>query len=297
MEAERAIEVISVDPGLTKHAICRLSSSGYKYEKLASGQWQKTPQFTILQWELWDLKNKIRYSVQPESWRVTTSKFENTGACVEQLYEMNHNLRCIVAQAQWLFEADAQGELPPLVSELQCGHIKNGEQDVYCIAHLLACEIYETDKRQGRTRRIVNGARKYGLPSDGKLKYDERKKRSVEITRALLRLTGKRDALTFLDLVWTAQKRDRPGKTPQEHDLCDALLLGLQYCTTEWEKREKARDNARPMGAEADGEAPPPLECINLFDSEEDAELKPRKPRRKPGEAAAAKPKKARKPK
>ncbi len=191
-------------------------SGGWRYERVGE-QWQKVPQFDILAWEMWDLKRKLRWALDRETWRVATSKYENTGVVAEELYRMNHNLRGIVADAAWLFARDAQGALVPLVSELQCGHIKNGEQDVYAMAHLLACEIHETDLRNGAGERlIVNGARKYGLPSDGKLSYEGRgrKKRAVEITRALLRQCDQRDAITFLDLLWSAQKRDRPGRTP-----------------------------------------------------------------------------------
>ena len=172
MEGEQpAIERIGVDPGLVHHAICRLAFSGHKYEKRSSdGQWCKTPQFEIRAWELWDLKRKIRYSIGDE-WRVHTSKYENSGACVEELYRMNHNLRGIVASCDWLFERDAQGRLVPLVSELQGASLKGGELDVFVMAHMLACEVYESDKRHDarNERAIVNGAKKYGIASDGKL--------------------------------------------------------------------------------------------------------------------------------
>lgn len=285
------IECIAVDPGLVHHGICRLRFHGYKYTKEGT-QWVKTPQFTILAWELWDLKRKLRYSISTDGeWRIVTDKYENRGKCVDELHRMNHNLRGIVASAQWIFERDAQGKLVPLVSELQGAALKGGELDVFVVAHLLACEVYETDRRTSSSneRPIVNKARKYGIPSDGKLKYDERKRKAVEVARKLLTQVGKQEALTYLDLVWSAQKRDRPG-TPQEHDLCDAFLLAMQYCTDAWEERERGRDNARPVA----DDAPEPIECITLFDSEEDADLKPRQKRRQPGEART--PKKARKP-
>ncbi len=77
--------------------------------------------------------------------------------------------------------------------------------------------------------------------------------------------------------------------------MCDAFLLALQQCVTEWEAREKAHDNARPADAPDDDE----IQIIQLWDSEEDDDLKPRKHPRKPGELGekASKPKKTRKPK
>jgi len=298
----REIRCIGVDPGLVNHAICRIAFRGFEYRRAAqdgapAGALTKVPLFDILDWELWNLKRKITYR-NDGTGRVRTNKYENTGTVSEELLPMGAHMNQFVRDAAWLFEKDEHTQqLVPLISELQCGHVKRGNTaEVYAIAHLLPCAIRANDlcNQDGHTRRIVSGARKYGIRRDEKagrtpqeeaLIYQRHKQKSEEVGKALLTLLGHKQWLTFLNLIEMAQKRDSPNKkkAPQVHDLTDALLLALHWAVQEWEAAERALDTART--------APPPPVQICIFDDEEDDLLEERIKRKR--KAPAPKSKKA----
>lgn len=228
---------IATDPGTVNHAICQLAFSGYKYVADKSGQLVKMPQIRILNWELWDLKRKIKYSAN-ENYGVITNRYDkpNNNAPNDSYISLSENMAHFVADSPWMFEPyssalyadDGESVIPAIVTELQCGVIKNGELEVVLMSYELPTCVKTIDiTRQRMDRQIVSRARKYGIPSDGSMTYAQRKAKSDEVGRSLLRALGLHKWLDYIDALLKARKRDIPHKPAQSHDMFDSLLLGI----------------------------------------------------------------------
>lgn len=231
---------IATDPGTVNHAICQVAFSGFKYVTDKSGQMVKMPQIRILNWELWDLKRKLKYSAN-EKYGVTTNRYgsPNNNTPDDSYVSLSENMAHFVADSPWMFESyqsalyaeEGESVIPAIVTELQCGVIKNGELEVVLMSYELPTCVKAIDITRGRMdRQIVSRARKYGIPSDGKLTYSQRKAKSDEVGRALLRMLGMHKWLDYIDNLLKARKRDVPHKPPQSHDMFDSLLLCLAAC-------------------------------------------------------------------
>lgn len=260
MKENRAI---GNDPGEVHNCWCDLSLHGWKFKEaerrkegeapidsplfvaanVTAPSFVKVPCFTIHHWEHWDLKRKIKYSADA-NWRVHTDKYENRGEKKESLVAMTTNLVQMIGATDWLFP-EAPAPLVPFIREVQAGPIKQHQMKSECLATATKDEIHALDKEheRGNERFFGLAARKYGLPNDGKLEYEGRKDESEAICRALCRLTGHPEYEHYLDLVILAQKRDCPGFTAKVDDMTDAMLLALQHCVVEDERRQKAFDN------------------------------------------------------
>lgn len=237
------VRVIATDPGTVNHALCHLAFSGYRYETNKSGQLVKMPQIRILNWELWDLKRKLRYSAN-NKFGVVTNRYgeSNKNAPNDSYVSLSENMAHFVADSPWMFDTyrsalygdDEVGEqcVPAIVTELQCGVIKNGELEVVLMSYELPTCVKALDiaLHQRLDRQIVSRARKYGIPSDGALTYKERKAKSDEVGHSLLRMLGLHGWLDYIDNLLKARKRDVPHKPPQSHDMMDSLLLAVASC-------------------------------------------------------------------
>jgi len=281
-QRQQPIEAVGVDPGEVHHAIAHVAFYGYRYERRDSGDTVKTPIFEIRHWEHWDFKRKITYRTDDE-WRLKTNKYENLGENHGDLLYQGQSLAQFVVSADWLFERAESGELLPIVKELQPGHVLNHELNCYVISHLLPCAIRTVDLQRGlgNARAVVHAARKYGLPNKGEKDYEQRKEKAEEICRRLCLETGHAEYNTYLDLIVAALHRDYaqgPKSQIKIHDMCEAFLLALQHCTQEWEKREKADDNAISVH-----EVPRQTTATTIFDSEEDDNLDEKAPKARKG--------------
>lgn len=223
---------------------------GFDYKKDESdGQWVKIPKFDILNLELWDFKRTITYGYNEEKHCMVRNRYgaPNQNRPVDDMMHISENVAKFIGTKDWLFESYRStffnnGEsdvFPAIVTELQCGQIKNHEYDVLLVSHILPWSIRAVDHTRNKTREIVSRARKYGIASDGKLTYNERKAKSEEVGRALLKIVGLTKWTIFINALKAARKLDTPGKTPQVHDVFDSLLLGLYYCIEKYEELEK----------------------------------------------------------
>jgi len=242
---QHEVQVIGTDPGVVWHGICHLSFWGHKLIKDEKEEWVKVPLFKILNWGLLDLKRTITYYKSPNSASVVINRYgePNGNKPVDDLLHLGNNVSRFTANEEWiytpyrslLFNNGEEDVLPPIVTELQCGFIKNHELDVVMVSHILPWAIKNVDRAKGiESREVLNRARKYGFANDGELDYNERKAKSEEITRNLLKLTGMTKELNFLNALMAARKRDIPNskKPMQCHDVCDAFLLALEECQT-----------------------------------------------------------------
>jgi hypothetical protein len=234
------VRTIGVDPGSVHHALCQMGFRGFVLAQSEDGEFIKTPDLTIERWELWDLKRLLRYKAGADAVLVR----ESLGVAQPMGdTSLSENMALFVKATPWLCEPDETGALVTLSTELQCGHIKNGQLDILLLSHLLPCAMRTLDG--AAPRRVLSAARKYGIPHDGALSYDGRKARSVEIMSNLLRLRGEQRWLDFLDAVKHQQRIDYPKRWSgdpnhdQVHDLTDAALLALQTCIDTLAEREK----------------------------------------------------------
>ncbi len=271
------ITCIAVDPGIVHHAIIRMSISGFEYKfDPRSHARIKIPIFEVEYWEHWSLKHKITYRADKD-WKLKTNKYEGDNESTEDKIRWHENLANFVASADWIFEKGADGKLVPLVTEVQCGYIKNEEIDAYTISHILPAIIKCNDitRGLGGDRLIVNSAKKYGIPSDGSLSYTERKRMSDDVTYNLLKETGKKRETNYLNLTLLAMKRDSIPRVKTD-DMSDAFTLGLEYLARQWELREYNEDNSIQLEDN-------PVRVV-IFDEEEDEKLLTQKQRvrRKP---------------
>lgn len=261
---------IGNDPGEVHNCWCDLSLQGWQFKQaerrrdgdapidsplfaapgVSEPAFVKVPRFTIHHWEHWDVKRKIKYSADA-NWRVHTDKYENRGEKKETLVAMTTNLVEMIGATDWLFP-EAPAPLVPFVREVQAGPIKQHQMKSECLATATTDEIraHDTEHGRGGERLFALAARKYGLPNDGKLEYEGRKEESEAICRALCRLTDHPEYEKYLDLVILAQKRDCPGFTAKVDDMTDAMLLALQHCVVEDERRQKAIDNGQAVAVE-----------------------------------------------
>jgi hypothetical protein len=249
---------IATDPGTVNHSIIRVAFSGYKYVTDKNGQMVKMPQIRILNWELWDLKRKLRYSAN-EKYGVTTNRYDspNNNAPNDSYVSLSENMAHFVADSPWMFESyqsvlygeEGENVIPAIVTELQCGVVKNGELEVVLMSYELPTCVKAIDITRSRMdRQIVSRARKYGIPSDGKLTYAQRKAKSDEVGRSLLRMLGMHKWLEYIDNLLKARKRDVPHKPPQSHDMFDSLLLGLASCDELYHNLLKLLEDSVKMG-------------------------------------------------
>lgn len=274
----KQVQCIGTDPGLVHHGICRLAFFGFAMIKDDDGGWTKMPQFKILNWELWDLKRTLSYHAHPTNHTIVRNKYNalNDNKACDDILHMCGNVSHFVSSKEWLFETyrsplhDDGGSdvLPPLVTELQCGQIKNHEWDVFLVSHVLPWCVKTVDHTKGlHDREILSRARKYGMMNDGELTYNERKAKSEEITRALLKMAKMQYWINFLNGAGAARRRDIPGKTPQVHDLCDAFLLALQSAIQMYEELEKNNKGPSLSPPYSSLIPPTPNTAITLFDS------------------------------
>ena len=235
------VRVIGTDPGLTNHGICHLAYYGEKLIKDESGQFIKMPLFKILNWCLWDLKRVISYSQNPQTMAIVRNKYTSTNnnQPLESLIHLGDTASLFGSSHEWIYETyrsalygkGTEDVLPAIVTELQCSMIKNHEIEVTMVSHILPWVIKSIDRSKGvDTREVLSRAKKYGIPSDGTLSYNERKAKSEEVTRSLLQMAGMNKEICFLNALKAARKRDVPGKPPQAHDACDAFLIALEEC-------------------------------------------------------------------
>ncbi len=279
-KAPPSITLIAVDPGIVHHAIIRLRSRGFIYKNNPkTNQLMKIPDYDILNWEHWDLKRKITYRMLPNG-TLKTSKYGGNNEPTEDKIEWHANLALFIASTDWLFEKDENGKLVPIITEIQPGYIKNEDVDVYTISNIFPSIVKSHDIKYHNChdREIANGAKKYGIPSDGSLSYRGRKDKADEITFNLLEVTEKKEAITFLQLVPLAQKRDVPDKYQyyKTDDLSDCHGLGLEQCARRCEELDKLDDNATKIEED-------PIR-ITIFDDEDDdalLDMKTRKKKRK----------------
>ncbi len=250
-------EVIGVDVGYRNFAICKIRFEGLRYNRETM---EEMPIFTVTHMEMWDLMNSrcLRNSQSDggklEIYRIPYSLINPTNIN-QWLCSLNHFLN----RSPWIFEKYSETEdspliLPRVTVENQCGHIlknknkkkyrHNGEEDKYDgydmfrIGAAVETSIHMRDLcdegpdfKKLLTRVIGKSALKYGIKSDGSLKYPVRKEDSIEITRALLKELGMHNWLVYLDsLLDMKQKID---------DICDAILLALQVAVTEYELKVK----------------------------------------------------------
>lgn len=271
------ITCIAVDPGIVHHAIIKMSLSGFEYRQdPITRVMVKIPKVKIHNWEHWSLKHKITYRGDGE-WKLKTNKYNGDGTSTDDRIAWGENLANFVSSSDWLFDKDSEDKLVPLVTEVQCGYVKNEEVDAYTIAHMLPCAIKTVDiiKGLGSGRPIVNSAKKYGIPSDGSLSYSERKRKSDDVTYNVLNVTNHRNEVNYLNLTLLAMKRDSIPRVKTD-DLSDAFTLGLEYLAREWELREYNEDNSIKLEED-------PVR-VTIFDEEEDVKLLTQKQRvrRKP---------------
>jgi hypothetical protein len=271
------IILIAVDPGIVHHAIIRILFRGFKYKNdTKTNQLVKIPDYDILNWEHWDLKRRITYKMLPDG-TLKTSKYGGNNELSEDRLRWDENMALFIASADWLFEKDEYGNLAPIVTEIQPGYIKNEEVDVYTISRQLTCAVKSHDIKYHncQDRKLINAAKKYGIPSDGSLNYRGRKDKSDEVTFNILEVTGKKEAITFLQLVPLAQKRDVPNRYEyyKTDDLSDCHGLGLEQGARICEERDKLDDNAIELEEE-------PIR-ITIFDDDEDEALLDMKIRKK----------------
>ncbi len=249
-KSRKQIRTISCDPGTVHFGVCHLAFYGFDYtQDEESKEWTKIPNFEILNWELWDLKRKISYGYDEERHCMVRNRYgsPSQGKPVEGIMNLAENLTEFIGTKEWVIESYTStfydnGEtdvFPAVVTELQCGQIKNFEWDVFLVSHIFPWAIKSIHHTRNETREVISRARKYGFSNDGELTYDQRKAKAEEVTRALLKIVGMQKWITFLNALKAARKLDVPGKVPQAHDCADAFLLGLQYCIQEYEELEK----------------------------------------------------------
>lgn len=273
------ITCIAADPGIVHHAIIKMSLSGFEYRLDPNTNTMiKIPKVKVHNWEHWSLKHKITYRAD-EDWKLKTNKYNGDGLSSDDKVRWGENLAHFVSSSDWLFEKDSEGKLPPLVTEVQCGYVKNEEVDAYCISHMLPCALKTLDiaKGLGGDRPIINSAKKYGIPSDGSLNYSQRKRKSDDVTYNVLNTTNHKKEANYLNLALLAMKRDSIPRVKTD-DYSDAFTLGLEYLAREWELREYNEDNSIKLEDD-------PVR-VTIFDEEEDENLLTQKQRvrRKPNQ-------------
>lgn len=259
-----------------------------------SGQFVSVPQFKILNAELWDLRRTISYTQNPQTLGILRNKYnsENGNQQKGDLIHLGDNISRFASNKQWIFESFRSGlygngeedVYPPIVSELQCGMIKNHEWDVTMVSHLLPWVIKSIDRSKGvESREIISKAKKYGIPSDGSLSYEERKAASEEISRSLLKMTGKQSDITFLNALVAARKRDVPNSRTLHkcHDVTDGLLLALEDCKNRHAELMKNLGKVTELTEQEEEEEQPLSFTINDDDDDDKDALFPPKQRKK----------------
>lgn len=254
------IQTVGTDPGSVYHGVCHLSYRGMVYRRSDEGRMIKVPDFVVLNWSLWDLKHGILYTNDAQ-FNLVRKTFHTPGTApsnhAQEFRLIGDNMAAMVSDADWLLtryspslERPHEKELPILITESQCGHVKNvgvDKLDIYVISTLLPMAVRMLDLGARKTlaladvqeRLIVGGQRKYGFPKKTCDSRKERKELADEIVFNLLTLLGLHEVLGFLEQIRSAQKKDFPKKPAQTHDMCDALLLALYKAMVIFEKREK----------------------------------------------------------
>jgi len=282
------VRVIGTDPGLTNHGICHLAYYGEKLIKDESGQFIKMPLFKILNWCLWDLKRVISYSQNPQTMTITRNKYTsaNNNQPIDSLIHLGDTTSLFASSHEWIYETyrsalydnGTEDVLPAIVTELQCGVIKSHEIDVTMVSHILPWVIKSVDRSKGvDTREVLSRAKKYGIPSDGSLSYSERKAKSEEVTRSLLKMAGMNKEICFLNALKAARKRDIPGKVPQAHDCADSFLIALEECKNRHTDLMKKLGKVSEVIEQEEEEQPLSFTINDDEDDDKDALFPPKK--------------------
>lgn len=235
------LRAVAFDPGISNLGAVLVRYWGEKVKKDANGQFVTVPQFEVLRKELWDLKRSMSYEQHHEKTNIVRNKFDqkNGNMPIDNLIHLGDRLSLMLASKEWinesyrslLFENGEKDVLPAIVTEVQCGFVKNHELDCTVVGHLLPWIIKSMDRSRGiEDREILARQKKYSLKRGKGDDYDDRKEDSEEIARKLFAECGMTREIIFLNALKAARKRDIPNGTTSQikaNDVTDAVLLAL----------------------------------------------------------------------
>ena len=231
------------DPGSVQWGSCTTRRDGFLNLLNDDGSPYKAmvPDILVLRLERWNLK-RGQVMTHDADWEPVLVQLDGfSGEKSESMDDWRRAQMAMVARSADLFERDAGGALPVVVTENQCDMAKSGyaKTEMLRLAEQYKTVLAFADESRGLAGRTVRYANcKYLMRNDHSLPDNPaRKARGVEIAMQLLVDLNLVGPLKYLTILY--------DRGEEIDDMTDALLLSVQ------DQVDNAEDAAKEMVREA----------------------------------------------